>query len=390
MLESSRETIQLALIIGLLVGTAFVASRFLRSLRHGFSIRLQLFFAILLPSLMTTGVIGLWVIERLEMRVAELNSADSSSVRVLVELLADLAPKIALLFALLGAASAAAAYVLGRALGQPIERLSAWAESIADGQRQGVLPPPSGREVRRLTDAFESMRRSLEERHAMEAFVADLSHELKNPVSAIRAATEVLQEGAVFDTQAAPRFVNRIEEASQRLEIMLQDLLNLARLEAAGSKKDHHLIAFDSLIHDAINGQKIGLDRANVELKSVLEKVEVRGDPQWLRRAVDNLLQNALRYAPLGSTIHVRLFTDEEFAVLRVADQGPGVAQALQETLFNRFVTDRREPHQTGLGLAIVRSVAELHGGRAELLSSDVGAHFQLRIRVQETHRFVG
>ena len=113
MLESSRETIQLALIIGLLVGTAFVASRFLRSLRHGFSIRLQLFFAILLPSLMTTGVIGLWVIERLEMRVAELNSADSSSVRVLVELLADLAPKIALLFALLGAASAAAAFLCG-------------------------------------------------------------------------------------------------------------------------------------------------------------------------------------------------------------------------------------------------------------------------------------
>ncbi len=388
MLGWHREFIQILVVVVLLVGVTFVASRILRSLRHGFSIRLQLFFAILLPSLLTTGMIGLWVIERLEMRVAELNHAESSSVRVLVELLADLAPKIVFLFALLGAGSAAAAYVLGRALGQPLERLSSWAEAIAAGHRQGVLPPPSGREVRRLTDAFESMRRSLEERHAMETFVADLSHELKNPVSAIRAATEVLEEGAIHDSEAAPRFIARIDEASQRLEVMLQDLLNLARLEAAGLPSEHRDIAFDDIVREAIAGQSTALDVANIQVQTNLNGTSIKGDRQWLRRAVDNLLQNALRYTPASSVIQIRSSLEDDFVVLEISDQGPGVSPALRKTLFDRFVTDRHDPHQTGLGLAIVRSVAELHGGDVKLMQSDLGATFKMRIRASEHHRF--
>src|SRR5205823_11604117 len=105
---------------------------------------------------------------------------------------------------------------------------------VAAGERQAPLPEPRGREVRALTKALESMRRELEERHALETFVADLSHELKNPVAAIRASAEVLTEGAADEPETARRFARRIQESSDKLQQLTQDLLSLARLEARG------------------------------------------------------------------------------------------------------------------------------------------------------------
>ena len=96
-----------------------------------------------------------------------------------------------------------------------------------------MLPPPFGREVRTLTQAVESMRRELEGRHLAEKLAADLSHELKNPVAAIRAAAEVLMDGALDEPEAARRFVSRIAEATQRLQGILNNLLMLTRLQAS-------------------------------------------------------------------------------------------------------------------------------------------------------------
>ena len=91
---------------------------------------------------------------------------------------------------------------------------------------------------------------------------------------------------------------------------------------------------------------------------------------------------NAIRYSPVDGTLHVSMFTEGDQAILRVRDQGPGVSLAMQDRLFERFVTDRGGPEQTGLGLAIVRSVAELHGGQAILVdTSTSGAVFEFSVR---------
>ena len=365
----SREALLLFGGIVVLLVAAFVLGRVLKSLRHGFSIRLQLFFAIALPSLMVTGVIGLWVIDRLEARAAEL-ALDQRSVTVVVELLKELGPKITFLVALLGVAAAGAAFALGRGVAAPLERLTRSAEAIARGERHGALPDPVGREVKLLTAAFESMRRALEERHQMERFVADLSHELKNPVSAICAATEVLLEGAAEDPAARDRFLSRIEEASRRLQRLLQDLLALARLEARGVEPSREQVSLDELVRQGVEGQSANLEAKSVEVEMVLQPVRLMGDAHWIRRALDNLLSNAIRYSPEGAAITVELHADGEFAALRIRDRGPGIADGQRGQVFERFVTDRREVNQTGLGLAIVRSVAELHGGGARVLDT--------------------
>lgn len=366
-----RETILLIVGAVILLGSAFVGSRVLRGFRHGFSIRLQLFFAIFGTAVISAGVIGLWAVERLQFRAEELGIDGTAAV---TELLRDFSPKMGFLVVLLGIAAATAALLLGRGLAKPIERLTQAAEIIAAGQRSSVLPPPSGKEVRRLTGAFDAMRRALLDRHSMERFVADLSHELKNPVSAIRAANEVLQEGAAEDPAARARFLGRIGESVTRLEGLLHDLLALARLEAHGIDAAAGMVELEPLIRAAVRAAHLE-EHADLHLA----RLKVPGDRRWIRRLVDNLLANAARYRTHRVT--VRLEGDDGGARLTVADDGPGVAPALRDKLFERFATDRAHVGGTGLGLSIVRSVAEHHGGEARLVPSAAGAVFEVTLR---------
>lgn len=372
----ARETVILLAGAALLLGAAWVASRLLRSLRHGFSIRLQLFLAIFGMATLAATVIGVWAVERIQWRAQLLMAAaDGAEERALGSLLSHFGPKIAFLLMLLGAATAVASFLLGRGLAGPLERLTRTAEAIARGERP-ELHWPAGREVRRLAAAFDHMRRALEDRHHIERFVADLSHELKNPVSAIRAATEVLQEGAAEDPVARERFLGRIDEAARRLEALLQDLLALARLEARGMAG--HPVQLADEVRACLREAQARIEGKSLIVQENLVASKLLGDPTWLRRAFDNLLDNAIRYSPVGGTITVELRSRGDELVLRITDEGPGVAPALRDRLFQRFATDRAHAGGTGLGLAIVRSVVEQHGGEARLVPSERGACFEV------------
>ncbi len=364
----------------LVVGLAFVVERISRALRHGFSIRLQLFLAIALISSLCTALIGTWAIQRLQLHAAEVMPSEGSASEVVLRLIRDFGPKTFLLLSVIGLVSAGAAFALGRGLARPLERLTQAAQRIAQSERSAPLPTPSGRELRGLTSALKSMRRALEDRHHIQQFVADLSHELKNPVSAVRAATEVLLEGAAEDPQARARFLARIHEASQRLELLLQDLLALARLEAQGLEQ-LEVVELNVLLEEALEAQGQSLEEKQIQLRIELPPIQMMGNRRWLRRSFDNLLSNALRYSPQGGLLRVSLLREGGALRIRVWDQGPGVPEHLKGRLFERFVTDRVDPNGTGLGLAILRSVGEQHGGGARLLESDSGACFELYLR---------
>jgi two-component system sensor histidine kinase CreC len=122
-------------------------------------------------------------------------------------LLADFAPTVLVISLVLGTAAALAAAWIGRAIAAPIEALSVFGERVSLGERRGAPPIAFGREVTRLTRAIDSMRRDLEGRPFVETFASDLSHELKNPVAAIRASAEVLEESALEEPIEARRFV---------------------------------------------------------------------------------------------------------------------------------------------------------------------------------------
>jgi signal transduction histidine kinase len=279
--------------------------------------------------------------------------------------LADTAPAILLISTVLGAAAAAAAALIGQAIARPIESLTEFAVRVSEGERRATPPPAQGREVQRLVRALDSMRRQLEGRPFVEAFAADLSHELKNPVAAIRASAEVLADGALAEPEEAARFVARIQEATARIEALLTDLLSLARIEARG-------IDQAAVVDLAEIARKV-IDRArdrgaSVDFDAPLS-APVRGDELWLTRALENLVENAITHGLPGEPVRVTLERDRDQLVVSVQNGGE-IGKHVSKRLFRRFVTTRADRGGTGLGLAIVRAVAEAHSGSAACVSS--------------------
>jgi signal transduction histidine kinase len=295
---------------------------------------------------------------------------------VMGNLLADFVPTVLVISLVLGAAAALAAAWIGRAIAAPIEAISMFGERVSEGERTASLPVSGGREVMRLWRAIDSMQRQLEGRPFVEMFAADLSHELKNPVAAIRASAEVLEEGAIDDPAAARRFVGRIREATERIERLLRELLGLASIEARGVE------GFASVDVARLAGGIVeSLDEQQRRTDFSTEgDTHVRGDEAWLGRAVQNLVNNALVHSDASSRVLIAVERVGNDVVVRV--ENPGTLPAhVHERAFRRFVTTRADKGGTGLGLAIARAVAEAHGGRAELASTGPPkVEFRLRL----------
>jgi two-component system, OmpR family, sensor histidine kinase CreC len=283
---------------------------------------------------------------------------------VMKNLLADMAPTVLVISLVLGAAAAAAAAMIGRAIAEPIERLSMFGERVSRGERTAPPPPEFGREVTRLSRALDSMRRELSGRPFVETFAADLSHELKNPVAAIRASAEVLEESALEEPAQARHFVQRIREATQRIERLLSELLGLAHIEARGAET-FEPVDLARLARRTL--ETLGDDRPRVSVVSEGD-VRVSGDEPWLTRALANLVDNALVHSEPASHVQIEVVRQADNVVLSVRSEGV-VERHVQDRLFRRFVTTRSDKGGTGLGLAIVQAVAEAHGGLADLES---------------------
>ncbi len=283
---------------------------------------------------------------------------------VMKRLLADFAPTVLVISLVLGAVAALAAAWIGRAIALPLESLARFTERLSAGERVASPPSPFGREVTRLTRSIDSMRRQLEGRPFVEAFAADLSHELKNPVAAIRASAEILEEGALDEPEEARRFVARIREATARIERLLGDLLGLARIEARGVE-NYESVDLAALVRTAIEALA---DAKRVAL-SVEGDARVRGDAVWLARAVGNLIDNAIVHSPDDTPIAIAVRREEARVVVTVTSHGE-IKRHVRQRLFRRFVTTRADKGGSGLGLAIVRAVVESHGGSVDLSSA--------------------
>jgi signal transduction histidine kinase len=281
---------------------------------------------------------------------------------VMLRLLEDIAPTVLVISLVLGAAAALAAAWIGRAIAQPIEALTRFAQRVSQGERTARPPVVSGREVEELTSSIDSMRRQLEGRPFVEAFAADLSHELKNPVAAIRATAELLEDGAIEEPEQARRFVARIRESVARIERLLGDLLSLARIEARGVET-FQWVELGRVAQGVLDS--LHEDAARVTLHCAGD-TRVRGDAVWLARAIANLVDNALVHSDSASPVELRLERSGASVVLRVRSSGV-IPTHVRRNLFRRFVTTRSDKGGSGLGLAIVRAVAEGHGGRIEL-----------------------
>ncbi len=237
-------------------------------------------------------------------------------------------------------------------------------------------------EVGKLGEAFNAMlghvESALARRHASEArlrsFAADASHELRTPLAAIRGYTELAQRKADELPPDLRRALERVDAESARMSGLVDDLLLLARLDA-GRPLERKPVDLTRLAIDATSDARAAAPGHRWLLDLPPEPVQVPGDESRLRQVLANLLSNAAKHTPAGSSVTIAVAADRagRSARLSVTDDGPGVPPELQSSLFERFVrgdpSRSRAAGSTGLGLAIVDAVTTAHGGRVDLTS---------------------
>ncbi len=209
----------------------------------------------------------------------------------------------------------------------------------------------------------------------MRRFVADASHELRTPLASIRGYAELTRRHGDELPAEVTHAVGRVESEAVRMTGLVEDLLLLARLDesadAAAIRRDE--VDLSAIVIDCVSDAHLLGPTHHWQLDIPDEPVTVTGDPARLRQVLTNLLANARVHTPSGTTVRVRLAPRAGQVELEVSDDGPGIPEPLQASVFDRFAradsSRSRAAGSTGLGLAIVASVVEAHGGSAQMVS---------------------
>ena len=216
-------------------------------------------------------------------------------------------------------------------------------------------------------------------------FVANVSHELRTPLSVIQGYVETLKDGALKDEENAPRFLESIEKNVLRLGTLVEDLLELSRLESGGPLVKPVRVEPRALIEKVVEDLRPLADRKRQRLIVGPSEGVLEVDPDLLERAVRNLVDNAIKYTPEGGSVTVWASGEADGVVFEVEDTGIGIPAEDLPRIFERFYrvdkSRSRDLGGTGLGLAIVKHVAQLHGGTVSVESRPgSGSVFRLRL----------
>ena len=269
----------------------------------------------------------------------------------------------------------AAGGLLAHGISSPVERLIGAVERFEQGELDARVKPSGARELQRLGAAFNAMaeriQNSLDEMHT---FVANASHELRTPLTTVKLRVEALRAGALGDAEVAPRFLSDIEDQVDRLSRMVNDLLDLSRLEsgiASGSRAPLDLGRIATEVREVfrVRSEKSKL-QVNLQVDPSLPLVVADEDQIW--RVLMNLLDNAISYTPSEGRVdlRVRSLPDRALVRIEVQDTGFGISPKDLPHIFERFYrtenTRQRKGRAqgSGIGLAIAKTIVENHGGR--------------------------
>ncbi|WP_236687354.1 cell wall metabolism sensor histidine kinase WalK, partial [Geobacillus sp. ZGt-1] len=292
----------------------------------------------------------------------------------------------------LAAIFAAALLVVGRRMvrqmTEPLQAMEQAAERMAEGRYEADIPVRSDDEIGRLAEAFNQMADAIaKEDERKREFLANVSHELRTPLSYMKGYSEALLAGLAKTKEEEKAYLRLIHRETERMERLVRDLLDLARLEGQSVPLERAPVAFAQVIEDVIATYEPIASQKRIELACELDyDIIVNGDADRLEQVVRNLLDNAIRYTPEGGAVTVRLSRlSEAEGELVIQDTGKGIPKDQLPLLGQRFFrVDRartRKEGGTGLGLAIVKQIVSLHDG-AIWFDSDLGRGMTVFVRL--------
>jgi len=275
-------------------------------------------------------------------------------------------------------------YFFANYLSRPIQNLAHSAGKASFLDEQGLTPGFNDPyEVNLLVDAFNNIskqaQKSLKE---LRSFVANASHELRTPLTSVKLRVEALRSGALDDPAVGGRFLAEIESEIDRLGRMVDDMLDLSRIEAGMTQNFRAQVDLAAIVSEVCEAFGVRAERAELALRCSVEveRAEINGVEEQLRRMLYNLIDNAIKYTSRGGHVDVVLQhgEDKKYLVLIVKDTGFGIAPSHLPHIFERFyrveATRPRygPPRGSGLGLPIAKSIVDSHGGRIDI-ASEVG-----------------
>ena len=281
---------------------------------------------------------------------------------------------------------------LARTIVRPLRRLALAAHRVRLGRAREVKVPrlPSRNdEIGLLARAVADMSQSLRQRiDNIEAFAADVTHELKNPLASLRSAVDSMDR--VDDPKLKAQLLAVAREDVGRLDRLIGDVSEAARTDAQLARARFEPVDLGALIQQLIGAWDSRREKGDVNIAFARPRkatAVVMGDPGRLARAIDNLIDNAISFSPAGGLVEVAASHVDDQILIRIDDEGPGVPKESREAIFNRFHSVRPEGENfgrhSGLGLAIAQAIVEGHDGVIDVQDRDdapSGARFIIRL----------
>jgi len=269
-------------------------------------------------------------------------------------------------------------------------RYSSRLHQIQEGARRLAHPDAGPSAIEEGQDEFDVLANILEDgrrkiahdkleierlQRVRSQFLANVSHEVRTPLFALKGFLETLQDGGIDDPKVNRTFVESAYKQAQRLDALLRDLIEISRIESGEMRLSFRFFQLLPFLRQLAEdyAEVASQRKQTLRLHAPEGDVEVLGDKERLRQALDNLVDNALKYTPEGSEIVIGAVVKQDQVVIRISDNGPGIAAEHLPRIFERFyrvdVGRSREVGGTGLGLAIVKHLVEAHGSKMQVES---------------------
>lgn len=262
---------------------------------------------------------------------------------------------------------------------RPLKEIRKGAEYFADGNFSQQIPIPRTREFADLAQSLNQMAEAIQQHDQVRKdFVANVSHELKTPITSIKGYLEMLTAGALNDPENSEKFLGIVSAQTERLIAIIDDLLALSYLESSNRERVEAEIVYLSGIIDRIvqYNSSAALKKKIDIIVEVEDNLSLKGNPLLFEQMIGNLLENAIKYSENEKSVRITAVKNKKELKIIVADEGRGISAHHLDRIFERFYrVDKarsRNAGGTGLGLAIVKHIAQMYGGGVSV-ESQVG-----------------
>lgn len=300
---------------------------------------------------------------------------------------AALLPRLSLAGGAAAVVAVVVASLLASRITNPIVQMTNASQAMARGDLQQRVEGEGEDEIGRLARAFNQMSQQVSRSNrAMRDLLANVSHELKTPLTSIRGFAQAMVDGMARDPAAYQEMAGAVYEEAERIRVLVDDLLYLSEIESGTLQLALERVDVDAIVADTTRRLRYEAESAGVTLRHALDGGELIADARRLEQILANLTDNAIRFAPAGNEVLLRTYRLDGHVAVEVHNGGPAIAPQHLPYLFERFYQadgSRSDERHKGLGLAIVKELIQAHEGTVAVESSDdAGTVFTVRLPV--------